>query len=306
MLSRRRFLKSAAVVGATPLAGQLQTIAASVEKPVFKTPIPIKILATNWGFEGSWDAFCAKAKTAGYDGFEAWIPRDDKERAALLDAAHKYGLEYGFLAGGWSKIYAEHLPAYESAVRLAVAQKPLYVNTHAGRDYFSFDQNRRLLETGVQIATESGVPVLCETHRSRAAFSANSTREYLDAIPGLRLTADLSHWCVVHESLLEGYEETLEMTLQRSDHIHARVGHSEGPQVNDPRAPEWADALKKHLEWWDRIIEYKVNAGAPYATFLTEFGPPTYLPALPYTRQPVANQWDINVHMMHLLRERYL
>jgi hypothetical protein len=26
---------------------------------------------------------------------------------------------------------------------------------------------------------------------------------------------------------------------------------------------------------------------------------------LPYTCQPVASQWDINVHMMNLLRARY-
>ena len=38
---------------------------------------------------------------------------------------------------------------------------------------------------------------------------------------------------------------------------------------------------------------------------LTEFGPPHYLPALPYTQQPVADQWAINVHMMQLLRKRY-
>jgi hypothetical protein len=40
-------------------------------------------------------------------------------------------------------------------------------------------------------------------------------------------------------------------------------------------------------------------------TILTEFGPPDYLPTLPYTRQPVASQWDINVHMMQLLKKRY-
>jgi hypothetical protein len=41
-------------------------------------------------------------------------------------------------------------------------------------------------------------------------------------------------------------------------------------------------------------------------TILTEFGPPDYMPTTPYTRQPLADQWAINVHMMHLLRKRYL
>jgi hypothetical protein len=40
-------------------------------------------------------------------------------------------------------------------------------------------------------------------------------------------------------------------------------------------------------------------------TILTEFGPPNYMPALPYTLQPLADQWAINVYMMKMLRSRY-
>lgn len=39
--------------------------------------------------------------------------------------------------------------------------------------------------------------------------------------------------------------------------------------------------------------------------FLTEFGPPDYMPTVPYTRQPLSDQWAINVYMMQLLRKRY-
>jgi hypothetical protein len=88
------------------------------------------------------------------------------------------------------------------------------------------------------------------------------------------------------------------------EHIHARIGHPEGPQVNDPRAPEWDEAMKAHIAWWDKVIARKKKNGERM-TILTEFGPPTYMPTLPYTQQPLANQWDINVHMMKLLRKRY-
>jgi hypothetical protein len=30
------------------------------------------------------------------------------------------------------------------------------------------------------------------------------------------------------------------------------------------------------------------------------------MPTTPYTRQPLADQWAINVYMMQLLRKRYL
>jgi hypothetical protein len=104
--------------------------------------------------------------------------------------------------------------------------------------------------------------------------------------------------------MLHDQTETVNLALQRTDHIHARVGHPEGPQVNDPRAPEWTDILKTHLTWWDKVVEMKAAANQPL-TFLTEFGPPDYMPTLPYTRQPLADLWSINVHMMHLLRKRY-
>jgi len=40
-------------------------------------------------------------------------------------------------------------------------------------------------------------------------------------------------------------------------------------------------------------------------TITPEFGPPPYFPILPWTKAPVGSQWDINLHMMQLLRRRY-
>jgi hypothetical protein len=52
------------------------------------------------------------------------------------------------------------------------------------------------------------------------------------------------------------------------------------------------------------VIERKKKNGERM-TILTEFGPPDYIPTLPYTRQPLSDQWAINVYMMKLLRKRY-
>ena len=123
-------------------------------------------------------------------------------------------------------------------------------------------------------------------------------------ISRIKITFDVSHWCNVHESLLADQQETVNMTLERVEHIHARIGHPEGPQVNDPRAPEWENVVKAHFAWWDKVVERKKKNGERM-TFLTEFGPPDYMPTTAYTRQPLANQWEINVYMMQLLRKRY-
>jgi sugar phosphate isomerase/epimerase len=310
IMTRRHFISSSVALSASTLldANNMEHLAEVLnpfELPEAVTKVPVMVLATNWGFPGTLEDFCKKAKEEGYVGFENWIPMDERQRSELLNTATKYGLSIGFLAGSGNPNFEEHLRDYEAQVRMAVAQKPLYVNTHAGRDFFTVEQNIQLLKVGIKISQESGVPVLCETHRGRCAYNAPVTRQYMDALPDLRITADLSHWCVVHESLLDGFDDTLAKTLDRTGHIHARIGHAEGPQVNDPRAPEWTDAVRSHFGWWDRVMENASRAKRPYLTFLCEFGPVDYLPALPYTRQPVADQWAVNAWMMKAIRERY-
>jgi hypothetical protein len=121
----------------------------------------------------------------------------------------------------------------------------------------------------------------------------------------MKLTLDISHWTNVHESMLTDQKVNVDLALSRTYNVHARIGHEEGPQVNDPRGPEWKYALDHHLEWWDKVVALREAEGAKQITFLTEFGPPNYLPTIPYTRQPVANQWDINLYMLNLIKTRY-
>jgi sugar phosphate isomerase/epimerase len=183
-------------------------------------------------------------------------------------------------------------------------KRPLYINNHSGKDFYSFEDNKKFIEYSLALAKETGILICHETHRGRMLYAAHVTREFLKSFPDLRLTLDISHWCNVHESLLADQKETVDLALDRTDHIHARIGHAEGPQVNDPRAPEWEPVVRQHFEWWDKIVERKKQKGERM-TILTEFGPPDYMPTYPYTRQALADQWAINVYMMHLLRKKY-
>jgi sugar phosphate isomerase/epimerase len=262
------------------------------------------IFATNWGYSGTWEEFCRKISELGYDGAELWYPSDQKDRDEVFAAFKKYKLKMGFLVGGWERDPKKHYQQFKDSLEGAASQKPVYINCHSGKDYFSYQDNKPFIDLGVAVAKSSGVPVYHETHRSRILYAAPVAREYMQKHPELRVTFDVSHWCNVHESSLEDQPETLAMTLDRVDHIHARIGHSEGPQVNDPRAPEWNHFVKAHFDWWDKVVERKKREGK-LMTFLTEFGPVDYMPAMPYTRQPLANQWDINKHMLDTLRSRY-
>lgn len=106
---------------------------------------------------------------------------------------------------------------------------------------------------------------------------------------------------VVHESDLSDQDHNVELAITRSDHIHARVGYEEGPQVSDPRAPEWERHLANHLRLWQRIIDHHRSSGSALLTITPEFGPPNYMHTLPFTNKPVADTWKVNVYMRDLL-----
>ncbi len=306
---RRKFIKTSAAGSAALLLSSLESFALpEMTSSSVNKNYDLKIMATSWGYQGTMDSFCAKVKKEGYDGIELWWPTDNKKaQDEIFSALKKYDLEIGFLCGGSQSNPQEHLEFYKRMVDAAAkqnVQRPLYINNHSGKDYFSFDDNKKFIEHTQALAKETGLLICHETHRGRMLFAAHITRNFLEKYPDLRLTLDISHWCNVHESLLADQKETIDLALARTDHIHARIGHPEGPQVNDPRAPEWEQTVKQHFEWWDKIVERKRRNGER-VTVLTEFGPPDYMPTYPYTKQPLADQWAINVHMMHLLRKRY-
>ena len=273
-----------------------------------QSKLQLKILATNWGFEGTLKQYITKVKQEGYDGIETWWPMDEKELNELAELLHANQLQVGFLCGAQDVNYAQHLDFFRKMTEAAATNsllKPLYINCHSGRDYFSFEQNKSFIDFTTQLSRSTGIKICHETHRSRILFAAPVAREYFEKIPELRITFDVSHWCNVSESLLNNQPETMRMAIERTDHVHARIGHPEGPQVNDPRAPEWKEAVDAHFAWWDKIVEAKKNKGEQL-TVLTEFGPPDYMPTQPYSRKPLADQWAINVHMKDLWKKRYL
>ena len=300
-MRRRDFLKTTSIASSSLLV----PIVEDYKQPFSEgNPTDLFIMATDWGFKGDIFQFCEAAKNAGYDGIEVWVPTTPTGMKSLSEAVVKNNLKLGLLAGGSDKDFMIHKSQFQKGVESAISLNPIYINCHSGKDYFAFEQNKELVDFTIKRSSESNVPIYHETHRGRMLFAAHISKNFIEKIDGLRLTLDISHWCNVHDSLLADQKDTIDLALSRTNHIHARIGHAEGPQVNDPRAPEWADAVKAHFSWWDQVVKRR-RAEGKFVTFLTEFGPPNYLQTLPYTNQPVANQWDINVYMMQLLRKRY-
>ena len=183
---------------------------------------------------------------------------------------------------------------------------PKLINSQTGKDYYTFNENQELLKLANSISDETGIKIIHETHRGKFSFALHITNHFLDRLPWLRLTLDMSHWCNVSESLLEDQQESLELPISRTEHIHARIGFMEGPQVNDPRAPEWQEAKEAHLRVWDKVVERLKKEGRKEVTITPEFGPYPYMPQTPFERTPLTSQWEANIYMKDLLKERYL
>ncbi len=265
----------------------------------------LEFFNTDWGRTVSWDTFCERTKAAGYDGIEIWFPSEAESQKKLKAALKRYDLKVGFLNGTNKSLpFEESLQQYTDHFKTLLSWNPAYINCHTGNDFFSMEQNKSFIDAANKIAKESGTPIYHETHRGRFSYNLPDTEKYINAIPDLKLTLDISHWMVVHESLLEHQDENLIPILKRSHHIHARVGHAEGPQVNDPEAPEWEKALHRHIDIWEKVILQKWAESSKAVTITSEFGPPDYMQTLPYTRVPVANQWKANVFIMQAIKKR--
>lgn len=265
----------------------------------------IKYVRSLWGMElPALAANLAMIKDGGFDGVEMGVPASVAQREELCHLLDK--LDLALVVQQWTEGASplEHLNSFEGQYRLGAEFKPLLINAHTGKDYFTTAENLVILQHAKNLEQERGVPVLHEIHRGRATFSATATMALLEAMPALKLTADFSHWCCVHESLLQDQAARVRRAIEHSYHIHARVGYEEGPQITDPRAPEWQAAVETHLQWWQQIVTHHQKLGTKILTICPEFGPPHYMMTQPYTRQPVTDLWEINCYMKDLLKKR--
>lgn len=273
----------------------------------------VKYCCTYWGSENDTPSvFVDKVLSAGYEGIEIFLPSLDSSFSKMflekIEDAVNANSDFVFVAqhivAAQNISVDEYIDNVKANLLDLAALEPSFINAHTGKDYFSFDDNCRVIEAALNISNKTGVRILHETHRGRFSFHAPSLIPYLKKFPEMELVADFSHFCTVSESMLEDQEEMIQQIIPHISHIHARIGFEQGPQVNDPFAPEWQNHFKQYEKWWQSIIDYKKEKGATLMSITPEFGPAPYMPSMPYTKEPLANQWEINYEMMHQLRER--
>lgn len=240
----------------------------------------IKFFGAWWGLDHlNMEDLIKKIKLGGYDGVEIGIPTKKSNRDELHQLLKDYDLEiiaHQYHASGSNpKQYAESLNHF---IRVAAEFGPLLINSHTGKDFWNIEANLLSVDLCDDLEDEYGIPIVHETHRGRFLYSSSMALKYFKRRPKLKINFDLSHWCCVSESLLENQPDAVEQAIQRAHHIHARVGHAQGPQITDIRNPYWNNEVETFIDWWKKIFFTRSAEGKDFMTMTPEFGPLPYSP----------------------------
>lgn len=275
----------------------------------------VKFYCPRWGSEAlSWDSFLSKAISSGYDGVEVYPLQTPLEKPEMLEALEKTGFEYSLLhsemiEGADFEAYCKALERnlYELGTYKTKKIKPEFITSQTGREYYSKQQMKKCFAICDRVSEEIKIPIFQETHRNKWSYAAHIVKDYLkdEDFHALKLTLDISHWFCVSESYLEDQQEAIDLAIKHTKHIHARIGNRETPQVSDPSATENAEALKHHIQCWDKWINYLKSKGFDSCTITPEFGPYPYMSYEIGTKKPIADQWEINCWIKNLLALRY-
>lgn len=176
------------------------------------------------------------------------FPHSPAELQPLLDAAQSYGAKQVNVIGEVMPIdYRDAIPVIQRWCDEAVAMD---------------------------------IPLLLETHRNSTLNDLYYTLQVLDAMPELRLCADLSHFVVDREFELPLSAQNtayIQRILEHSDCFQGRVANREQVQVqiDFPQHKEWVDVFRG---WWKEGMRLWRARNTVDATliFLCELGPPSY------------------------------
>ena len=243
----------------------------------------LRVFASAWGNATHWGSLrrlMDGLQFKGFAGLEASLSDlgDDADaRRDVAQQARHRGLElivglyshWTDYEGTWAAADpAEHLDQLRRQVDACAALDPIHINVHAGCDSWPEDVATRFYEDAQAIVPANAS---FETHRGRPLGHAFQCKRILDAVPGLRLTADPSHWHVVHERFLDMNTRDGRVLMNtvagRVDHVHARVGNEERPQLALPFSDV---AVDWHVAFWRKCWA----AGA--RTACVEYGPAPY------------------------------
>lgn len=217
-----------------------------------------------------------RVREAGFDGMAIDLG------ALTLEQARATVPHFGRtgLAGGLTAFPAS-VEALRPALELAHRIGAPFVTVIGQEMPISLAGMIPVIEGWLKVAEQEAMPIQFETHRNCITNDLFTTVQLLDAIPGMRLAADLSHYVVDREMPCPpppALQKLMTQVLERSDSFQGRVAARGQIQValDFPQNAKWVALF---LDWWRQgFAAWRArHAGQDSAmVFLCELGPPDY------------------------------
>ena len=165
-------------------------------------------------------------------------------------------------------------------LKLAKELDACLVNVIGGVMPLTLEEGIPVIKKWMADADSASVPLLFETHRDSILNDLYYTLQMIDAVPQMRLCADLSHFVIDREMplpLSDTNRDYMHRILEQSDCFQGRISNREQIQVpiDFPQHREWVNTFKG---WWKDGMRMWRERNAADATlvFLCELGPPSY------------------------------
>jgi sugar phosphate isomerase/epimerase len=164
-----------------------------------------------------------------------------------------------------------------------------------------------IIEGWLRVAEQEAMPVQFETHRNCITNDLFTTVQLLDAVPEMRLAADLSHYVVDREMPCPptaALQELVSRVLHRSDSFQGRVAARGQIQLalSFPQNAKWVALFR---EWWRQGFaawQTRHVGGDAAMVFLCELGPPDYAITDAQGRE-LSDRWEEAILLAQWARE---
>ena len=224
---------------------------------------------------------------AGYDGID--VVYGDPNGEGIEPLLREFGLASTVTA------FPKGVDDLGPAIELAQDLDSRHLNI-IGQVYpFTVAEGAEYINRWLDDCERAGVDVTIETHRDCITTDMLYTLQLMDAVPRMRMCADLSHFVVGREfswPIDDIVHSQIQQVLDRAEGFQGRVASREQVQIqiSFPHHREWFELFQA---WWRRGFESWRKRSGPDDTlnFLCELGPKEYAISGP-DGEELSDRWE--------------
>ena len=240
------------------------------------------------GIKLPYDEVCEMVSSAGYDGMAIDLGAGDVAQAhEVRPHMERHGLTPLIVA------FPKTVESLRETLVMAKDFGSPFVDVIGQVMPLSVDGMIPVIREWIEMADQIGIPIQFESHRNCITNDLYSTLCLLDAVPEMRMCADLSHYVVDREFWFPISERDLGLisrVLQRSDSFQGRVASRQQIQLqlDFPQHQKWVKLFKN----WGRegLKDWRQRSSGD-CIFLCELGPPEYAMTGPDGIE-MSNRWE--------------